>query len=45
MIDDGRGIADRITGARLVQIPDCGHTSGVQKPETVSTLLTEFLGP
>jgi len=36
-------IAERISGARLVQIPDCGHSSTLEQPETVSALLAELL--
>ncbi len=36
-------IAERVSGARLVQIPDCGHSSTVEQPETITGLLAEFL--
>jgi 3-oxoadipate enol-lactonase len=37
-------IAERIPGARLEQIPDCGHSSTLEQPEVVTALLREFLG-
>ncbi len=36
-------IAERIPGARLAQIPDCGHSSTLEKPDTVTGLLRDFL--
>ncbi len=36
-------IADRVVGARLVQIPDCGHSSALEQPEAITALLAEFL--
>ena len=39
-----RRIAELINGARLVEIPECGHSSTVEQPEKVSALLAEFLG-
>ncbi|BBX61699.1 hypothetical protein MSAS_08730 [Mycobacterium saskatchewanense] len=39
-----RRIVELIDGARLVQIPDCGHSSSVKQPDVVSGLLTDFLG-
>ncbi|HUL99149.1 MAG TPA: alpha/beta fold hydrolase [Mycobacterium sp.] len=36
-------IAERIPGARLEQIPACGHTSTLEQPDTVTTLLRNFL--
>jgi len=36
-------IAERIPGARLAQIPDCGHSSTLEQPDAVTGLLREFL--
>ncbi|MGA5200670.1 alpha/beta fold hydrolase [Streptomyces variegatus] len=36
-------IRDRIRGARLEIIPDCGHTSTLEQPATVTRLLSDFL--
>jgi 3-oxoadipate enol-lactonase len=36
-------IAQRIPGARLEQIADCGHSSSLEQPETVTALLRDFL--
>ena len=36
-------IAERIPGARLEQIADCGHTSTLEQPEAVTALLRNFL--
>jgi pimeloyl-ACP methyl ester carboxylesterase len=36
-------IAQRIPGARLDQIADCGHSSTLEQPETVTALLRDFL--
>lgn len=36
-------IAERIPGARLEQIPACGHTSTLEQPDTVTGLLRDFL--
>jgi 3-oxoadipate enol-lactonase len=36
-------IAERIPGARLEQIADCGHSSTLEQPEAVTTLLRDFL--
>lgn len=36
-------IAERIPGARLEQVPDCGHSSTLEQPETVTALLRDFL--
>jgi 3-oxoadipate enol-lactonase len=40
-----RRIAEQIDNARLVQIPDCGHSSTVEQPQAVTALLSEFLDP
>ncbi|WP_156689431.1 alpha/beta fold hydrolase [Mycobacterium sp. Marseille-P9652] len=39
-----RRIAELIDGARLVQIPECGHSTALEQPERVSALLGEFVG-
>jgi 3-oxoadipate enol-lactonase len=36
-------ITERIPGARLVQIPDCGHTSSLEQADTVTRLLRALL--
>ena len=36
-------IAALISGARLEQIPSCGHTSTLERPDTVTSLLRGFL--
>lgn len=36
-------IADRIPGARLEIVADCGHTSPLEQPESINELLDEFL--
>lgn len=36
-------IADGISGARLVVIPDCGHASTMEQPEAVSRALVDWL--
>ena len=38
-----RRIVERIAGARLEQIPACGHTSTLEQPDTVTALLRDFL--
>jgi len=41
--DKGRRIADRIPGARMEIVPNCGHSSTVEQPETITRLIAEFL--
>ena len=41
--DNAQTIADRVPGARLEQIPNCGHCSTLEQPDTVTGLLREFL--
>ena len=36
-------ITERVPGARLAQIPDCGHTSTLEQADTVTRLLRAFL--
>ena len=38
-----REIADGISGAKLVILPDCGHISTLEKPESVNAALEEWL--
>lgn len=36
-------LADGISGARFVMIPDCGHCPQIEQPKTFMTLLNDFL--
>jgi pimeloyl-ACP methyl ester carboxylesterase len=36
-------IADGITGAKLVIIPECGHLSQIERPEAVTEALLDWL--
>jgi pimeloyl-ACP methyl ester carboxylesterase len=36
-------IADGIAGARLVTVPECGHSSTLERPESVTAALMDFL--
>lgn len=38
-----RRIAERIPGARLEIVPDCGHSSTVEQPELITGLISEFV--
>lgn len=38
-----RRIAERIPHARLEIVPDCGHSSTVEQPETITRLITDFV--
>ncbi len=38
-----REIADGVPGARLVEIPHCGHLSTLERPEAVTTALMDWL--
>jgi pimeloyl-ACP methyl ester carboxylesterase len=38
-----RRIADRIPGARLEIIPDCGHSATLEQPEIVTGLIRDFV--
>jgi pimeloyl-ACP methyl ester carboxylesterase len=38
-----RRIADRIPGARLEIIPDCGHSATLEQPEIVTGLIGDFV--
>src|SRR4051794_6712879 len=39
----GRRIAERVPGARLEIVPDCGHSSTVEQPGTITRLISEFV--
>jgi 3-oxoadipate enol-lactonase len=39
----GRRIAERIPGARFEIVPEAGHSSTVEQPEAIRTLLRDFL--
>lgn len=41
--DEAQRIVDLIPGARLVIVADCGHSSTVEQPDTVTELLRNFL--
>ena len=41
--DKGRRIADRIPGAQLEIVPQCGHSSTVEQPATITRLIAQFL--
>lgn len=41
--DRAKEIAEAVSGARLVVIPDCGHASTLEQPEAVSVALVEWL--
>jgi len=43
-VDEMRGIAQQIPGARLVIVPDAGHLSPLENPAAVSAALKDFLG-
>lgn len=40
-----RRIADRVPNARLEIVPDCGHSSTVEQPAAITSLLSAFLAP
>ncbi len=39
-----RPLAERITGAEFIDIPDCGHFSAVEHPDTVARALLSLVG-
>jgi pimeloyl-ACP methyl ester carboxylesterase len=39
----GRALADGVTGARFVEIPDCGHCPPLEAPDTLLALIEPFL--
>ncbi len=40
---EARGIAEHIPGARLEQVPNCGHSSTLEQSDKITELLCEFL--
>ena len=38
-----RPLAERITGAEFIAIPDCGHFSAVEHPDTVARALLSLV--
>lgn len=40
---EARRIAERIPGARLEQVPDCGHGSSLEQPDVITELVLEFI--
>jgi pimeloyl-ACP methyl ester carboxylesterase len=38
-----REIAAGITGSRLVEVPDCGHLSTIERPDAVNAALVEWI--
>lgn len=42
-VAEAEAIAARITGARLAVVPDAGHSSTIEQPEAVTTLIDDFL--
>jgi pimeloyl-ACP methyl ester carboxylesterase len=43
--EHAREIADRIPGARLVEVERCGHLSPLERPADVTRALVDFLAP
>jgi 3-oxoadipate enol-lactonase len=41
--EKAKRIAERVPGARLEIVADCGHSSTVERPEAITALLTDFL--
>jgi pimeloyl-ACP methyl ester carboxylesterase len=41
--DESQRIVDLIPGARLVTVADCGHSSTIEQPGTITELLSDFL--
>lgn len=41
--EHARRIVSSIGGARLAIVPDCGHSSPLERPDAISALLAEFL--
>lgn len=44
-VEDSRAIADAISGARFVQVPNSGHLSNLENPEYFNRELLGFLLP
>ncbi len=42
--DEMRGIADKISGAEFVEIPQAGHMTTLENPEAVNAALVDFVG-
>jgi len=42
-MEDSRAVADGISGARFVTIPNSGHLSNLENPEAFNTALLSFL--
>jgi pimeloyl-ACP methyl ester carboxylesterase len=42
-LDRAREIADGVAGARLIVVPESGHSSPIEQPEFVTRSLLEFL--
>jgi pimeloyl-ACP methyl ester carboxylesterase len=43
-ISEAEKIASRVAGAKLVRIPDAGHTTPIEAPDQVNAALNDFLG-
>ena len=43
-VDESRLLAERISGARLVIIPDAGHAALSERPDTMAEAIVEFWG-
>ena len=41
---ESRAIASAIPGAELIEIPDCGHLSTLERPDAVNRALIDWLG-
>ena len=41
--DNSKEIADGIPGARLETVEHCGHMGMIERPETYTRLLTDFV--
>jgi pimeloyl-ACP methyl ester carboxylesterase len=45
-LDDGKDYAEKIAGAKLVVVPECGHAPGIEKPDVLCAAMEQFLqGP
>ena len=42
-IEDSRAVADAISGARFVQVPNSGHLSNLENPEEFNRAMLDFL--
>jgi 3-oxoadipate enol-lactonase len=43
--DHAAEIAERIAGARLAIVPDCGHLSALEQPAAIGRELAAWLSP